>query len=213
MNPIKCPNCGNLLVVEESNQYLSCDKCGKRYVNPYYKETPAETPSNKTSNSPVYRDCPNCKASIAVDISNPYLECGSCGKRYRNPYYVEKETTGVAEQPQVVQENTTKIETSAQENTRQDNTSNATNINRCEKTKSYGGIKMKCANCGNTDPTTLWEENGNIYCSECYHLTTAANTNAAVDVTTTAKDNGYDYLMKLIESKYSQKTNSHAPKR
>ena len=38
MKTVKCPNCGNLIVVDESNQYLSCDGCGKRYFNPYYVE-------------------------------------------------------------------------------------------------------------------------------------------------------------------------------
>ncbi|MEI2989133.1 MAG: hypothetical protein ACLUV3_08000 [Oscillospiraceae bacterium] len=30
---------------------------------------------------------------------------------------------------------------------------------------------MKCANCGNTDENTLWDEDDTIYCSKCCHLT------------------------------------------
>lgn len=30
---------------------------------------------------------------------------------------------------------------------------------------------MKCANCGNTDDRTLWDEGDTILCSECYHRT------------------------------------------
>ena len=30
---------------------------------------------------------------------------------------------------------------------------------------------MKCANCGNTDTSTLWDEGDTIYCSKCWHRT------------------------------------------
>ena len=30
---------------------------------------------------------------------------------------------------------------------------------------------MKCANCGNTNSSTLWDEGDTIYCSECHHRT------------------------------------------
>lgn len=30
---------------------------------------------------------------------------------------------------------------------------------------------MKCANCGNEDPKTLWDESDTIYCSKCTHRT------------------------------------------
>ena len=30
---------------------------------------------------------------------------------------------------------------------------------------------MKCANCGNTNASTLWDEGDTIYCSECHHRT------------------------------------------
>ena len=30
---------------------------------------------------------------------------------------------------------------------------------------------MKCANCGNENPETLWDEGDTIYCSECTHRT------------------------------------------
>ena len=30
---------------------------------------------------------------------------------------------------------------------------------------------MECANCGNTNPKTLWNEGDTIYCSECCHRT------------------------------------------
>ena len=28
---------------------------------------------------------------------------------------------------------------------------------------------MRCANCGNEDPETLWDEGETIYCSSCTH--------------------------------------------
>jgi|GEM_PF-2209337 len=30
---------------------------------------------------------------------------------------------------------------------------------------------MKCANCGNEDPKTLWDEGDTFYCSKCCHRT------------------------------------------
>ena len=32
-------------------------------------------------------------------------------------------------------------------------------------------IVMRCANCGNEDKNTLWDEGGTIYCSRCTHRT------------------------------------------
>ncbi|WP_195514059.1 hypothetical protein [Turicibacter sanguinis] len=34
-----------------------------------------------------------------------------------------------------------------------------------------GGFSMKCANCGNTDENTLWDEGDTVYCSRCCHRT------------------------------------------
>lgn len=34
-----------------------------------------------------------------------------------------------------------------------------------------GGNGMRCANCGNTDESTLWDEGDTIYCSRCTHRT------------------------------------------
>ena len=31
--------------------------------------------------------------------------------------------------------------------------------------------EWNCANCGNTDGDTLWDEGDTIYCSNCYHRT------------------------------------------
>ena len=33
---------------------------------------------------------------------------------------------------------------------------------------------MKCANCGNTDPRTLFDEGDTFYCSKCCHRTQTA---------------------------------------
>ncbi|MDY3846221.1 MAG: hypothetical protein SOZ62_04880 [Eubacteriales bacterium] len=30
---------------------------------------------------------------------------------------------------------------------------------------------MKCANCGNTNESSLWDEDDTIYCSLCHHRT------------------------------------------
>lgn len=34
--------------------------------------------------------------------------------------------------------------------------------------------EMKCANCGNTDTSSLWDEGDTIYCSICHHRTSVA---------------------------------------
>lgn len=34
-----------------------------------------------------------------------------------------------------------------------------------------GDYRMRCANCGNTDENTLWDEGDTIYCSKCAHRT------------------------------------------
>jgi hypothetical protein len=36
---------------------------------------------------------------------------------------------------------------------------------------AFGGITMKCVNCGNEDPKTLWDEGDTFYCSKCCHRT------------------------------------------
>ena len=35
-------------------------------------------------------------------------------------------------------------------------------------------MKMKCANCGNKNPKTLWDEGDTFYCSICCHRTQTA---------------------------------------
>ena len=37
--------------------------------------------------------------------------------------------------------------------------------------KKQAVIVMRCANCGNEDENTLWDEGGTIYCSRCTHRT------------------------------------------
>lgn len=37
------------------------------------------------------------------------------------------------------------------------------------------GFSMKCANCGNTNESTLWDEDDTIYCSVCHHRTNKEN--------------------------------------
>ena len=32
-------------------------------------------------------------------------------------------------------------------------------------------MRWICANCGNTDKATLWDENDTFYCSKCTHRT------------------------------------------
>jgi len=36
------------------------------------------------------------------------------------------------------------------------------------------GFEMRCANCGNTDPRSLWNEDDTIHCSVCHHRTSKA---------------------------------------
>lgn len=36
------------------------------------------------------------------------------------------------------------------------------------------GTEMKCANCGNADMSSLWDEGDTIYCSICHHRTSVA---------------------------------------
>ena len=38
-----------------------------------------------------------------------------------------------------------------------------------------GDSSMKCANCGNTNESTLWDEDDTIYCSVCHHRTNKEN--------------------------------------
>ena len=37
--------------------------------------------------------------------------------------------------------------------------------------KKQDVIVMRCADCGNEDENTLWDEGGTIYCSRCTHRT------------------------------------------
>ena len=38
-----------------------------------------------------------------------------------------------------------------------------------------GGKLMKCANCGNENESSLWDEGDTIYCSRCCHRTRTSN--------------------------------------
>lgn len=40
-----------------------------------------------------------------------------------------------------------------------------------EGEEAEGEFTMKCANCGNTNESTLWDEGDTIYCSKCCHRT------------------------------------------
>ena len=129
MKSVKCPNCGNEIVVDESSQYLSCGSCGKCYVNPYYVEKKsADTVDTENTSfdsdksehaNPVLR-CVSCSATLPSDDSSPTLTCPACGRNHKNPSYKPP-------QPAVVQGNTTKTATNVQANTKQ-NVNNTTNI-------------------------------------------------------------------------------------
>lgn len=137
MNPIKCPNCGNYLggnwsnydgeydgyyydpidacyyegerMVEESNPYLTCDKCGKRYVNPYYVEKKSaditatentSSDSDKGEHTDTVLRCVSCNGPLRRNDSLPILTCDLCRKEHKNPYYKPS-------QPANAKENTT----------------------------------------------------------------------------------------------------------
>ena len=121
MKPVKCPNCGNEIAVDENNQYLSCGSCGKRYVNPYYvkKESSNATVEQNEKPKGNWR-CVSCKAILPSDDSSPTLTCPACGKAHKNPSYKPP-------QPAVVQDNTTKTATNVQANTKQ-NGNNTINV-------------------------------------------------------------------------------------
>ena len=156
MKSVKCPNCGNEIVVDESSQYLSCGSCGKCYVNPYYVEKKsADTvdTENTSFNSdksehanPVLR-CVSCSATLPSDDSSPTLTCPACGRNHKNPFYKPAQAA-------VVQGNTTKTATNVQENTKQNNKDDTRVISW-----AY------CPQCGNS----LDLKNGRTeaYCDHC----------------------------------------------
>lgn len=105
MKPVKCPNCGNEIAVDENNQYLSCGSCGKRYVNPYYVKKESSNATAEQSNQVEQNEkpkgswrCVSCKAILPSDDSSPTLTCPACGRNHKNPSYKPP-------QPAVVQEN------------------------------------------------------------------------------------------------------------
>lgn len=90
MKPVKCPNCGNEIAVDENNQYLSCGSCGKRYVNPFYvKKESSNATTVQTSESTVERTskldettsvvCPQCGSNDIELKSSELGRCRACG--------------------------------------------------------------------------------------------------------------------------------------
>ena len=146
MKPVKCPNCGNEIAVDENNQYLSCGSCGKRYVNPYYvkKESSNATVEQNEKPKGNWR-CVNCKAILPSDDSSPTLTCPVCGRNHKNPSYKPS-------QPAVVQASVK--EEKAQANTVKNSTNNTSDLNW-----AY------CPQCGNS----LDLKNGRTeaYCDHC----------------------------------------------
>ena len=156
MKPVKCPNCGNEIVVDESSQYLSCGSCGKCYVNPYYVEKKsADTvdtentsfDSDKSEHANAVLRCASCSATLPSDDSSPTLTCPVCGRNHKNPFYKPS-------QPNIVQDDTTKTATNVQENTKQNNKDDTRVISW-----AY------CPQCGNS----LDLKNGRTeaYCDHC----------------------------------------------
>ena len=156
MKSVKCPNCGNEIVVDESSQYLSCGSCGKCYVNPYYVEKKsADTvdtestsfDSDKSEYANAVLRCASCSATLPSDDSSPTLTCPVCGRNHKNPFYKPS-------QPNIVQDDTTKTATNVQENTKQNDKDDTRVISW-----AY------CPQCGNS----LDLKNGRTeaYCDHC----------------------------------------------
>ena len=152
MKPVKCPNCGNEIAVDESSQYLSCGSCGKRYVNPYYVKKESSNATAEQSKQVEQNEkpkgswrCVSCNATLPSDDSSPTLTCTACGKVHKNPSYKSS-------QPAVVQASVK--EEKAQVNTVQNSTNNTSDLNW-----AY------CPQCGNS----LDLKNGRTeaYCDHC----------------------------------------------
>ena len=148
MKPVKCPNCDNEIVVDESSQYLSCGSCGKCYVNPYYvkKESSNATVEQNEKPKGNWR-CVSCKAILPSDDSSPTLICPACGRSHKNPSYKPS-------QPAVVQDSTTKTATNVQENTKQNN-----------KDDIHVISWAYCPQCGNS--LDLKNSRTEAYCDHC----------------------------------------------
>ena len=108
MKPVKCPNCGNEIAVDESSQYLSCGSCGKCYVNPFYVKKESSNATAEQSNQVEQNEkpkgswrCVSCKAILPSDDSSPTLICPACGRSHKNPSY--KPTQSAVVQENVVQ--------------------------------------------------------------------------------------------------------------
>ena len=153
MKPVKCPNCGNEIAIDESSQYLTCGSCGKCYVNPYYvkkESTSVVEQSNQEEQNEKPKGswrCVSCKAILPSDDSSPTLTCPVCGRNHKNPSYKSL-------QPAVVQDSTTKTVTNVQENTKQKN-----------KDDIHVISWAYCPQCGNS----LDLKNGRTeaYCDHC----------------------------------------------
>ena len=147
MKPVKCPNCGNEIAVDESSQYLSCGSCGKRYVNPYYvkkESTSVVEQSNQTNNSEHASTswrCVSCNATLPSDNSLPTLKCTACGRNHKNPSY--KPTQSAVVQENVVQNinSTTSIINDEQPVTIQQSVINApSKVGESKFTGTYGSL-------------------------------------------------------------------------
>ena len=54
---------------------------------------------------------------------------------------------------------------------------------------------MKCANCGNEDERTLWDEGDTVYCSKCAHRTSTETGEDDLVFALTAESRGTEKLI------------------
>lgn len=168
-----CEECGYKLSADEfENNYIFwfCDEC-KTYLN---NQEGFDIKSNK-------HICKKCGCENNTANSNIKGVCSDCGKIIPDPdatlcidcKMVRKEKT----KQRLL--NATKVVGSvaavagaaylAYKSTGEDGNYYSPHMEDEE------GFSKKCANCGNSNESTLWDEGDTIYCSLCYHRTNKEN--------------------------------------
>ncbi len=184
-----CPACKNGKMTFNKKKLLwTCEDCGYHFSEQYFlndcvfwfcDECEAYLNNQEGFNKKSAKHiCRNCGYENDTTFNNIKGICSDCGKVLPNP-----DATLCADCRQVRLEKAKEwLKVAAgvavvvgtailAASTSDDENENTAYTSLPSGNDNEGEFTMKCANCGNTDENTLWDEDDTVYCSRCCHRT------------------------------------------
>ena len=121
--------------------------------------------------------CTKCGFNNDTTFNNLRGQCKDCGTLLMNPDATicpECKTKRLQKAKAVLDASADLCFTLA-DTVRPEETSNPNYAYPYDDDDEMEETEMKCANCGNTDTSSLWDEGDTIYCSICHHRTSVAS--------------------------------------